>query len=39
MPAYRVEDAQAFAAALQQAQLVDGPSLIEIPDAWRSLRI
>jgi thiamine pyrophosphate-dependent acetolactate synthase large subunit-like protein len=33
------DSSQNFAEAFQQAQQVDGPSLIEIPDTWRSLRL
>jgi acetolactate synthase-1/2/3 large subunit len=36
---YRADSPQTFAEALQKAQQVDGPSLIEIPDTWRSLRL
>lgn len=36
---HRVDSPQTFAEALQKAQQVDGPSLIEIPDTWRSLRL
>ena len=36
---YRVNSPETFAEALQEAQQVDGPSLIEIPDTWRSLRL
>jgi thiamine pyrophosphate-dependent acetolactate synthase large subunit-like protein len=39
MTAYRADALQSFAAALRQARQADGPSLIEIPDKWRSLRI
>jgi acetolactate synthase-1/2/3 large subunit len=39
VPSYRVEAPQGFAVALRQALHADGPSLIEIPDTWRSLRI
>jgi acetolactate synthase-1/2/3 large subunit len=35
MPVFRVEDANAFATALDQACALDGPCLIEIPDQWR----
>jgi acetolactate synthase-1/2/3 large subunit len=39
VPSCRVEDPLAFADALRKACQVDGPSLIEIPGTWRSLRI
>ena len=39
VPSYRAADSQAFADALQQARQANGPSLIEIQDTWRSLRI
>jgi acetolactate synthase I/II/III large subunit len=39
VPSRRARNAEEFAAALQRAIQVDGPSLIEIPAEWRSLRI
>jgi acetolactate synthase-1/2/3 large subunit len=39
VPSCRVEDPLAFADALRKACQADGPSLIEIPGRWRSLRL
>jgi len=36
---YRAESPETFTEALERALRVDGPSLIEIPDTWRSLRL
>jgi acetolactate synthase-1/2/3 large subunit len=36
---YRADSPETFVEALQKAQQVNGPSLIEIPDTWRSLRL
>lgn len=38
VPATRAGNAASFAAALQEAQEREGPSLIEVPDEWRYLR-
>jgi len=38
VPATRAPDAATFARALQDAQLRNGPTLIEVPDQWRFLR-
>jgi acetolactate synthase I/II/III large subunit len=39
VPATRAADAEAFTAALRAALKRGGPSLIEVPDQWRSLRV
>jgi len=39
LPAERVETPQSFVSALARALQQNGPSLIEIQDTWRSLRI
>jgi acetolactate synthase-1/2/3 large subunit len=39
VPATRAADAEAFSAALRSALKRNGPSLIEVPDQWRSLRV
>jgi acetolactate synthase-1/2/3 large subunit len=39
VPSCRAGDGEAFAAALRVALKRDGPSLIEVPDRWRSLRL
>lgn len=39
MRACRAVDGPSLAAALRQALRHDGPSLIEVPEAWRSLRL
>jgi thiamine pyrophosphate-dependent acetolactate synthase large subunit-like protein len=39
VPATRAADAEAFSAALCSALNRSGPSLIEVPDQWRSLRV
>lgn len=39
MPAKRATDAGSFAVALRAALARDGPSLIEVPDTWRSHRV
>jgi acetolactate synthase-1/2/3 large subunit len=39
VPATRAADPEALAAALRSALKRSGPSLIEVPDQWRSLRV
>jgi thiamine pyrophosphate-dependent acetolactate synthase large subunit-like protein len=39
VPSCRVQNAAEFATSLRQALRRDGPSLIEVPDQWRSLRV
>lgn len=39
VPSTRAHNAEEFASALQTAQERNGPSLIEVPDRWRSLRV
>jgi acetolactate synthase I/II/III large subunit len=39
VPSCRAKNAEEFAAALRRAILIDGPSLIEVPAEWRSLRL
>jgi acetolactate synthase-1/2/3 large subunit len=39
VPSCQVSNAQDFTAALQRAFLCEGPSLIEIREEWRSLRL
>lgn len=39
IPSTRARNATEFASALREAQSRNGPSLIEVPDQWRSLRI
>lgn len=39
VPSARARDAGEFAAALREALRRDGPSLIEVPDEWRSHRV
>lgn len=39
VPACRAKNAAEFAQALRDAQKREGPSLIEVPDQWRSLRV
>jgi acetolactate synthase I/II/III large subunit len=39
VPSTRAHNAEEFAAALREAQAREGPSLIEVPDRWRSLRV
>lgn len=39
LPGVRVHGPEEFAAALRQALARRGPSLIEVPDQWRSLRV
>ena len=39
LPSFRVHNAADFAAAIRQALAHGGPSFIEVPDQWRSLRI
>jgi len=39
LPSCRARNAAEFTAALRRALQCDGPSLIEVPDEWRSLRI
>jgi acetolactate synthase-1/2/3 large subunit len=39
VPSTPAHDAGTFAAALREALRRDGPSLIEVPDQWRSLRV
>ena len=38
LPGTRVTNAAQFAGAFREALARRGPSLIEVPDAWRSLR-
>jgi len=38
LPGSRATDAGSFQQALRDALKRDGPSLIEVPDEWRSLR-
>ncbi len=39
VPSTSAHNAEEFAKALHDAQRRDGPSLIEVPDQWRSLRV
>lgn len=39
VPSCRASDATTFASAMREAITRDGPSLIEMPDEWRSLRV
>jgi acetolactate synthase-1/2/3 large subunit len=39
VPTTRAHNAEEFAIALGEAQSRSGPSLIEVPDRWRSLRV
>jgi acetolactate synthase-1/2/3 large subunit len=39
IPATRARTAETFASALREAIARGGPGLIEVPDAWRSLRV
>ena len=39
VPSCRVQDSEKFASAIRKALRNDGPSLIEVPDEWRSVRL